>query len=119
MTRNLVLLAILLSLTSCQRQDPADEPRSKINDPVIAQKSPEPVVTDEMAQAELEAQHAMRMSEEELGIFWRERTGQDFSLSGEWVEKDGSRFCSGYLARVEREDYCVSEVPEDWVPFEF
>lgn len=62
-TRNVVLLAILLSLSSCQRQN-----------------SP---------------------------------------LTGEWVEKDGSRFCNGYMTRVDSEDFCVSEIPEDWVPFEF
>jgi hypothetical protein len=110
---------MLLSLSACQQQDPADESPFESKDPVDAQKPPELVVTDEMAQAEFEAQHAMRMSEEELGIFWRERTGQDFPLTGEWVEKDGSRICDGYMTRVENEDYCESDVPEDWIPFEF
>ena len=118
-TRNVILFAILLSLSACQRQDPAEESPFESRDPGDAQKLPEPVVTDEMARAELEAQRAMRMSEEELGIFWREHTGQDFPVTGEWVEKDGSRICDGYMTRVESEDYCVSEVPEDWIPFEF
>jgi len=27
--------------------------------------------------------------------------------------------CEGYLAQYENEDYCVTRVPDDWVPFEF
>ncbi len=39
--------------------------------------------------------------------------------SGEWVDRNGSRLCDGYLTRREDEDFCVAEVPNDWRPFEF
>ena len=39
--------------------------------------------------------------------------------AGEWIEKDGTRVCDGYLTRFENEDYCAAEVPPDWQPFEF
>lgn len=38
---------------------------------------------------------------------------------GNWVERDGALICEGYLTRYADEDYCASEVPEDWQPFEF
>jgi hypothetical protein len=40
-------------------------------------------------------------------------------LSGKWIEQDGVLMCDGYLTRVESEDYCEAQVPEDWQPFEF
>ena len=40
-------------------------------------------------------------------------------MSGKWIEQDGVPMCDGYLTRVENEDYCEAQVPEDWQPFEF
>ncbi len=40
-------------------------------------------------------------------------------LSGKWIEQDGVLMCDGYRTRVESEDYCEAQVPEDWQPFEF
>ncbi len=39
--------------------------------------------------------------------------------SGEWIEEDGVRFCDGYLTRNADDEYCSTEIPEDWRPFEF
>lgn len=38
---------------------------------------------------------------------------------GNWREENGSRFCDGYLTRFEDDDFCASEIPADWVPFQF
>ncbi|HNP64391.1 MAG TPA: hypothetical protein PKH39_10700 [Woeseiaceae bacterium] len=38
---------------------------------------------------------------------------------GQWEEKDGSRICHGYLTRIESEDFCAAEVPDDWTPFTY
>jgi hypothetical protein len=43
----------------------------------------------------------------------------DRILSGEWRVDNGQRICDGYLSRVEDEDFCVAEVPDDWEPFEY
>ena len=39
--------------------------------------------------------------------------------SGQWVERDGQIVCDGYLTRVDDQDYCAAEVPDDWRPFTF
>jgi len=39
--------------------------------------------------------------------------------SGQWAEKDGVLVCDGFMTRRADQDYCSSEVPEDWVPFTF
>jgi hypothetical protein len=49
----------------------------------------------------------------------RERETPERPYSGEWIERDGSRFCDGYLTRRADQDFCVAKVPDDWVPFEF
>ncbi len=36
-----------------------------------------------------------------------------------WVERDGALVCEGYMTRYENEEFCSSEVPDDWRPFEF
>jgi len=41
------------------------------------------------------------------------------AYSGQWFYRDGMRLCDGYLTRFEDDEYCSSEVPSDWVPFEF
>ena len=38
---------------------------------------------------------------------------------GMWQEKNGSKFCDGYITRFENEDYCSAKIPEGWVPFQF
>ena len=35
------------------------------------------------------------------------------------IRKGDFLSCDGYLVYFESENYCVSEVPADWVPFEF
>lgn len=40
-------------------------------------------------------------------------------LSGEWIERDGTLVCDGYLTRRVDEDYCEAQVPADWRSFEF
>lgn len=44
---------------------------------------------------------------------------KDDEYSGKWVERDGVMVCDGYLTRVEDEDHCVAEVPDDWEKFTF
>jgi len=118
-TRIVVLAIIIQILAACQQHDLPGQAPLESKEPVAIESLPDPVVTDKMAQEELESQLAMRMAEEEMGIFFQERTGQIPPFPGEWVEKDGSRYCNGYMTRVESEDFCVSKVPSDWVPFEF
>lgn len=43
----------------------------------------------------------------------------DSRHSGRWIIRDGVRACDGYLTRRRDQDFCESEVPDDWVPFEF
>ena len=38
---------------------------------------------------------------------------------GKWREDDGMLVCEGYLTRYESQDYCASEIPPDWEPFEY
>ncbi len=39
--------------------------------------------------------------------------------SGQWIERGGVKECDGYLTSMEDEAFCSSEIPRDWVPFEF
>ncbi len=39
--------------------------------------------------------------------------------SGQWIERGGVKECDGYLTQMEDEEFCSSEIPSDWVPFEF
>ncbi len=41
------------------------------------------------------------------------------ALSGKWIEQDGVLMCDGYLTRVQSEDHCEAQVPEEWQPFKF
>ncbi len=36
-----------------------------------------------------------------------------------WVERDGTLVCEGYMTRYADERFCASEVPHDWRAFEF
>ena len=81
--------------------------------------APKAVVTDEMIEAEREAQLAIRMAEEEFDYFAKERLGVGRFPPGEWLEQDGVRTCVGFLTRNADQDYCAAEIPADWVPFEF
>ena len=96
LARNLILLTILLSLSACQHQNPSVE-SSQLRVVTVIEGSVRRDGT----------------------IILREPTDRNSPLTGEWVEKDGSRFCNGYMTRAEGEAFCVSEIPEDWVPFEF
>lgn len=40
-------------------------------------------------------------------------------FSGKWQSERGALVCDGYVTRNSREDYCESQVPEDWQRFEF
>ena len=39
--------------------------------------------------------------------------------SGNWHIQNGIRVCDGYIVRNANEEYCASEIPEDWVPYSF
>jgi len=119
-----VFLIILLSLAACQRHDPAVEPLSKSEDPAAELKPGFSAGLEKDVLASLEAQlgvaKVLEGSVQSDGtLIFRDPPTRSPVLTGEWIEKGGSRFCSGYMARIEDEDYCVSEVPEDWAPFEF
>lgn len=36
-----------------------------------------------------------------------------------WQERDGSMICSGFLSRVESDEFCSDERPPDWRPFDY
>ncbi len=36
-----------------------------------------------------------------------------------WEYEDGAKICSGYLTRIDSQDFCAAEVPSDWVPFTY
>ena len=50
---------------------------------------------------------------------FRKYLEKNYVSPGKWVEKNGSRVCDGYLTRYEESDYCVAELPDGWLPFEF
>lgn len=118
-TRIAFIFVIGLSLTACQRPATNNEPVQIAEAPEPKESAPEAVVTDEMIQAEREAQLAIQMAEEEFDMFLQERLGQGQQQPGEWIEKDGARICLGFLTRNADQDFCAAEVPADWVPFEF
>lgn len=39
--------------------------------------------------------------------------------SGRWRYENGATVCDGYMTRFRDQDFCSSEAPDDWVPFEF
>ena len=118
-TRTVFLFVILLSLAACQRPASDSEPIQATDTPVPKEQAPEAVMTDEMIEAEREAQFAMKMSEEEFDYFLQEQLGAGPFPPGEWLEQDGARMCVGFLTRDADQDYCAAEIPADWVPFEF
>jgi len=119
-----VFLIILLSLAACQRHDPAVEPLSKLEDPAAVLKPDFSAELEKDVLALLEAQlgvaKVLEGSVQRDGtLIFRDPATRSSVLTGEWIEKGRSRFCNGYMARVEDEDFCVSEVPDDWAPFEY
>ena len=133
--RYILPVSILLSLSACQHRDSTVEPSTGPEDPLVAQGQHEPEVRDNVGRAECLAQ--LDANKPQFGIIHPDgsitvqqgsRDGRttvrcpgarETPLAGEWVERDGSRFCNGYLTRVESEEFCVSEIPEGWVPFTF
>ena len=118
-TQNVILIVALLSLLACQRQDTNETQQPNLEKSPVVKSPPAPVVTDQMIEAEREAQQAIDDAENELGYFYRERLGRLDLRPGEWVEENGSKICIGFLTRFEDEDFCAAEIPRDWEPFEF
>jgi hypothetical protein len=132
--RYILPVSILLSLSACQHRDSTVESSTGPEDPSVDQEQHASEVRDYVGQAECLAQ--LDANESQFGIVhpdgtitvWDPRDGTiiaqcrgsiETPLAGEWVERDGSRFCNGYMTRVESEEFCVSEIPEGWVPFTF
>ncbi len=70
------------------------------------------VVQPEMPkQAEADIQHAIDALYAEILAYLERREGN-------WVRRGGALVCEGYMTRYADEDFCASEVPEDWRPFE-
>jgi len=98
-TRIAFLFLILLSFVACQPSVSNSESAQETDSPEPKDPAPKAVVTDEMIEAEREAQLAVRMAEEELDYFARERFGAGQFPPGEWREQDGVRTCVGFLTR--------------------
>ena len=79
-----------------------------------AESQPEEHIQAEGLEAE-QRQTEQQLSEEQMAAALAYLEQHE----GNWVERDGARFCEGYLTRYADEDYCASDVPEDWRPFEF
>ena len=118
-TRIAFLFLILLSFAACQPSVSNSESAQETDSLEPKDPAPKAVVTDEMIEAEREAQLAIRMAEEELDFFARERLGANQFPPGEWLDQDGVRTCIGFLTRNADQDFCAAEIPADWVPFEF
>jgi len=119
MTRIVFLFAIILFLVTCQRPTTNDQPRQSSDATRPEEAGPEAVVTDEMAEAEREAQIAMELAEQEFGFILEGSIRPGELPQGTWFDQNGSRICDGFLTRNVNEDYCAAVVPGDWVPFEF
>jgi len=93
-TRIAVLFSSFAALASCQTDVSSDatEPDSDAT-PLFVSPDPPPTVQEYLKEHELSP--------------------------GNWREADGSRICEGYMTRFEDEDYCASQIPEDWIPFQF
>lgn len=117
--RNIVLFVALLSSLACQRQDTKETQQPNLEKPSVVDSPPVPVVTDQMIEAEREAQQVIADAENEFGFFYQERLGRLDLRPGEWVEENGSKICMGFLTRFEDEDFCAAAIPADWDPFEF
>ena len=131
--RYILPVSILLSLSACQHRDSTVEPSTGPEGALVDQEQRASEVADYVGQAECLAQ--LDANEPQFGIVHpdgtitvrdRDRTiiaqcrgSLETPLAGEWVERDGSRFCNGYMTRVESEEFCVSEIPDGWVPFKF
>ena len=74
--------------------------------------APEAERTEQVEQAQTERRQ-LQDSEREAILAYLERNQSN------WVERDGALVCEGYMTRYENEEFCSSEVPDDWRPFEF
>jgi len=92
LTRFGLLLAVVIVLAACQSEVDAPTPEVQIE---VLDFSPEHM--------------------DALKRFLAEKNVGE----GNWAEKDGVLVCEGFLTKFENDDYCSSEVPEDWVPFEY
>ena len=132
--RYILPASILLSLSACQHRDSTVESSTGPEDPLVDQEKHASGVKDHVGLAEclaqLDANEPLSGSIRADGtitvrdpgdgtIIAQCRGSVKTPLAGEWVERDGSRFCNGYMTRVESEEFCVSENPEGWVPFTF
>ena len=101
---------------------------------LIALLVPLAVIAEDDAETEHRLPDSIQeLSPEEFDRFLRELEEQGFAklpmepkseqderdYSGEWIEEDGVRYCDGYLTRNADEEYCSTEIPDDWQPFEF
>ncbi len=101
---------------------------------LVALLAPLAVIAED--EAETEAQlpdDVQELSPEEFDRLLRELQEQGFAelptkpkseqdereYSGEWIEENGERYCDGYPTRNADEEYCSTDIPEDWRPFEF
>ncbi|MDJ0908577.1 MAG: hypothetical protein QNI99_05265 [Woeseiaceae bacterium] len=89
-TTKILALVAALGLCACQAE-------------IVQPEMPEQTEAD--VQQELDA----RMAE---ALAYLERN------EGNWVRRGGALVCEGYMTRYADEDYCASEVPDDWRPFE-
>ena len=93
-SRNAVLLSSFMVLIACQAEIPTDIEESNS--------------VSVLPFSSLEESAALEDYLREHGL-----------APGNWRYEDVARICDGYMTRFEDEIYCASEVPDDWVPFEF
>jgi hypothetical protein len=132
--RYMLAVGIFLSLSACQHRDSAVDSSTGPEDPLVDQEQHASEVRDPVGLAECLAQldanqpyfgglypdGRITVQDPRDGtIIAKCRRSIETPLAGEWVEKNGSRFCNGYMTRVESEEFCVPEIPQGWVPFTF
>ena len=76
----------------------------------------DPDVPEKTSEPEVVAESPSDTEQDRLEQFMLEQLMLE---QGNWRYEDGARICEGYLTRYEDEDYCASEIPDDWEPFEY
>ena len=131
--RYILSVGILLSLSACQHRDSTVESSTGPEDPLVDQEQHASegrdgglaeclaqLDSDEPQFGSIHPDGTITVRDPRDGTIIAQCRGSiETPLAGEWVERDGSLFCDGYMTRVESEEFCVSEVPEGWVPFQF